>query len=74
MQYLIFDIISSLQTNRAKKGTELIIFQNENTQNQFANALKEFQIKKLLQKANIRNLVVFPHMKYFHVYCCYSSW
>lgn len=46
----------SHQTNHERRGANLMINQinqNENTQNQFFNAIRELQIGKLLRKSNI---------------------
>ena len=45
--------------------------QNEHTQNQFSDAVKELQIGKLLRKSNISKSVASPHMRYSNSCYCW---
>ncbi len=46
---------------------------NENTQNQFSNALKELKLENYYETPTLQNPVAFLHMKYFNFYCCLYS-
>lgn len=46
---------------------------NENTQNQFSNALKELKIGKLLRNSNITKSCGISAYEVFQFYCCLYS-
>ena len=45
--------------------------QNEHTQNQFSNAIKELQIGNLLRKSNITKSCGIPAYEVFSFCCCW---